>query len=410
MVFDRKRLDPMTIKGLGPGRHADGGNLYLLVKPDGRKTWLFRYRDRITGKPRDAGLGPLADVKLTLAREKAHAMRLQLLDRIDPLTAKHERKEAERAERAKRVTFGWCLDRFLAMNEAEWRNDKHRAQWRSSMETYAATLISMYVAEIETAHVIGALEPIWTSKTETATRVRQRIETVLSWATANRYRHGENPARWKGHIDQILPKPAKLKNVRHHPAVPYLEMHRFLTHLRSRLGISARVLEWQILTAVRPGEATGTRWDEIDMDAALWTIPGERMKAGITHRVPLSRPALDILRALPVVGPFVFPGGKPKSPLSLAAGLNLMKDLRPGFVPHGLRSSFRDWCANTGVNRDVAERCLAHVLKDKSEAAYQRSDMLEPRKRVMTAWAKFIETPPRTGNVTNINRIPTKAS
>ncbi len=408
MVFGRKKLDPLTIKGLGPGRHADGGNLYLLVKPDGRKTWLFRYRDRITGKPRDAGLGPLADVKLTLAREKAHAMRLQLLDGVDPLNAKHERKEAERAERAKRVTFGWCLDRFLAMNEAEWRNDKHRAQWRSSMETYAASLIPMFVAEIETAHVIGTLEPIWTNKTETATRVRQRIETVLSWATANRYRLGENPARWKGHIDQILPKPAKLKSVRHHPAVPYLEMHRFLTDLRSRLGISARVLEWQILTAVRPGEATGTRWAEIDMDAALWTIPGERMKAGITHRVPLSRPALDILRALPVVGPFVFPGGKPKSPLSLAAGLNLMKDLRPGFVPHGLRSSFRDWCANTGVSRDVAERCLAHVLKDKSEAAYQRSDMLEPRKRVMAAWAKFIETPPRTGNVTNISRSPAK--
>lgn len=409
MVRERKRLTPLDVKNAKPGRHADGGNLYLLVKPDGRKTWLFRYRDRITGKPLDAGLGPVDDVNLTLAREKAHAMRLQLLEGVDPLNAKKAQKEAERAERAKRVTFGWCLDRFLAMNEAEWRNEKHRAQWRNTMTTYAAPLIPMFVADIETAHVVGALESIWTTKTETATRVRQRIETVLSWATANRYRNGENPARWKGHIDQILPKPGKLKNVRHHPAVPYLDMHAFLADLRERSGLSARVLEWQILTAVRPGEATGTQWDEIDMDAAVWTIPGERMKAGITHRVPLSRPALELLRALPRIGPFVFPGGKPKAPLSLAAGLNLMKDLRPGFVPHGLRSSFRDWCANTGVNRDVAERCLAHVIKDKSEAAYQRSDMLEPRKKVMEAWAKFIETPPRTGNVTNIKRIPAKA-
>jgi integrase len=410
MRRELKRLDPITIKNLGPGRHSDGGNLYLLVRPDGRKTWLFRYRDRITGKARDAGLGPLSDVNPTLAREKAHAMRLQLLDGVDPLAAKQERREAERSARAKRVTFGWCLGRFLAMNEAEWKNEKHRAQWRATMDTYASALLPMFVEDVETMHVVKALEPIWTTKTETATRVRGRIESVLSWAKANHLRNGENPARWKGHLDQILPKPTKLKNVQHHPAIPYADMHAFLTDLRERSGLAARVLEWQILTAVRPGEATGTRWDEIDLEAGVWTIPGERMKAGHPHRVPLSEPARVLVSNLPRMGPYCFPGLKANPTISLAAGLNLMKDLRPGFVPHGLRSSFRDWCANTGVPRDVAERCLAHVQKDKVEAAYQRSDMLEPRRRVMEQWAKFVETSPRTGNVSDIRGNPTSRS
>ena len=409
MVFQRKRLTPLDVKHAKPGRHADGGNLYLFVKPDGRKTWLFRYRDRTTGKQRDAGLGPVDDVNLTLAREKAHAMRLQLLDGVDPLDAKNARRNTERDDRAKRVTFGWCLDRFLSMNEAEWSNEKHRAQWRSTMDSYAAPLLPMFVMDIETPHVINALEPIWTTKTETATRVRQRIETILSWATANRFRSGENPARWKGHLDQILPKPGKLKTVRHHPALPYEDLHAFLIALRERQGVSARLLEWQILTAVRPGEATGTRWTEIDLDKAVWSIPGERMKAGLAHRVPLSSSALALLKSLHRVGQFVFPGGKKGTSISLAAGLQLMKDLAPGFVPHGFRSSFRDWCADHGVNRDVAERCLAHVIKDKSEAAYQRSDMLEPRKRVMQQWAEYIERKPGKGNVSPITKFPAKA-
>ena len=404
MPRQHKRLDPIKIKNLAPGRHSDGGNLYLLVKPDGRKTWLFRYRDRNTGKPRDAGLGPLSDVKPTLAREKAHAMRLQLLDGVDPLAAKQERREAERAARAKRVTFAWCLARFLAMNQAEWKNEKHRAQWRATMDTYASDLLPMFVEDVETMHVVRALEPIWTTKTETATRVRGRIESVLSWAKANHLRHGENPARWTGHLDQILPKPTKLKNVQHHPAVPYADMHAFLTDLRKRSGLAARVLEWQILTAVRPGEATGTRWDELDLEAGIWTIPGERMKAGIPHRVPLSKSARVLVGQLPRMGPHCFPGMKSNPNISLAAGLNLMKDLRPGFVPHGLRSSFRDWCANTGVPRDIAERCLAHVQKDKVEAAYQRSDMLEPRRRIMERWATYLETAPLTGKVTSIKK------
>jgi integrase len=381
----------------------------LLVKPDGRKTWLFRYRDRTTGKPRDAGLGPIDDVSLSLAREKALAMRLQLLDGVDPLDAKSARREAEREDRANRVTFGWCLDRFLAMNEGEWSNQKHRAQWRSTMDTYASGLLPMSIADIETPHVVNALEPIWTTKTETATRVRQRIEAVMSWATANRFRSGENPARWRGHIDQILPKPSKLKNVRHHPALPYEDMNAFLISLRERQGISARLLEWQILTAVRPGEATGTRWSEIDTDQAIWSIPGERMKAGLPHRVPLSSSALALLKSMPRVGVFVFPGGKFSTSISLGAGLQLLKDMRPGFVPHGFRSSFRDWCANHGVNRDVAERCLAHVLKDKVEAAYQRSDMLEPRKRVMQQWADYVECTPGRGKASPIIKLSAKA-
>lgn len=408
MGTERKKLSPKAIEHLKPGRHSDGGNLYLLVKPDGRKTWLFRYRDRITSKPRDAGLGPLGDVNLTLAREKAHKMRLQLLEGIDPLSAKQELREAERSARAKRVTFGWCLHRFLAMNEAEWRNEKHRAQWRATMTTYASALLPMFVEDVETVHVVKALEPIWSTKTETATRVRGRIENVLSWATASHLRVGDNPARWRGHLDQILPKPTKLKNVQHHPAIPYAEMHSFLTDLRKRSGLSARVLEWQILTAVRPGEATGTRWEEVDLKAGVWTIPGERMKAGIPHRIPLSKSARVLVGQLPRQGQYVFPGTKHNTSISLAAGLNLIKDLRPGFVPHGLRSSFRDWCANSGVPRDIAERCLAHVQKDKVEAAYQRSDVLEPRRRVMETWARYVETPPERNNVRSIRHAQAK--
>jgi len=402
MGRERAKLDPVTIKSLGPGRHSDGGNLYLLVKPDGRKTWIFRYRDRITGKTRDAGLGPTSDVNPTEARKRANVLRLQLLDGVDPLTAKQERREAERSARAKRVTFGWCLDRFLAMNEAEWRNPKHRAQWRATLTTYGADLLPMFVEDVETMHVVKALEPIWTTKTETATRVRGRVENVLAWAKANHLRSGENPARWKGHLDQIFPKPTKLKNVQHHPALPYADMHAFLTDLRERSGLAARALEWQLLTAVRPGEAVGTRWDEIDLEAGVWTIPGERMKAGLPHRVPLSDSARVLVSNLPRMGPYCFPGLKSNPTISLAACLNLMKDLRPGYVPHGLRSSFRDWCANSGVPREVAERCLAHVQRDKVEAAYQRSDMLEPRQRVMAQWANFVDTAPPVGNVSSI--------
>jgi integrase len=261
------------------------------------------------------------------------------------------------------------------------------------------------VAEIDTTLVMKALEAIWTTKTETATRVRGRVENILDWAKVRGLRAGENPARWRGHLDKLLPKPTKLKAVEHHPALPYTDMPAFIVDLRKRQGTSARALELQILTAARPGEIVGARWDEFDLDAKLWTIPAPRMKANREHRVPLSEPAVTLLSALPKKGEFVFAGAKPKTSLSIAAPLELVKELRAGYVPHGFRSTFRDWAADrTSFPRDVAEAALAHTLKDKAEAAYRRSDLFDKRRKLMSEWAKFVETPTPAGNVTPIKK------
>jgi integrase len=402
----RNRLSALKVKGLTlPGRYADGGGLYLFIGVNGARAWVFRYRDRVTGKHRDKGLGPAADVTLERAREKAAACRVQLTDGVDPIEASRDRRAAERLEYARRMTFGDCARSYIEANSAAWRNAKHRGQWRSTLDTYANTLLSLPVAEIDTALVVKCLEKIWTTKTETATRVRQRIEAVLDWATARNFRTGENPARWRGHLDKLLPKPGKLKAVEHHPALPYADVGAFMADLRKRKGLGASVLELQILTAARPGEVAGAQWAEIDLAAKTWTIPAARMKASREHRIPLSSPAIARLRTLPVAGKYVFPGVKPNTPLSTAAALSLLKELRPGMVPHGFRSSFRDWAADmTAYPRDVAEAALAHALKDKTEAAYRRSDLFEKRARLMADWAKYIETPKTSANVTPIKR------
>jgi integrase len=262
------------------------------------------------------------------------------------------------------------------------------------------------VAEIDTTIVLKALEPIWASKTETATRVRGRIECVLDWAKVRGARAGENPARWRGHLDKLLPKPGKLKVVEHHPALPYDELPTFIVELRNRDGVTAQALELQILTAARPGEIVRARWSEFDLNAKVWTVPAARMKGNREHRVPLSDRAMQLLRSISSSGEFVFPGAKEKAPLTIAAPLEMLKELRSGVVPHGFRSTFRDWCADrTAYPRDVAEAALAHVVKDKTEAAYRRSDLFEKRRRLMVDWAKFCSTPmPSTGSVTPLRK------
>lgn len=407
MPYAINRLTAIKVKNAKPGRHADGLGLYLLVKPDGRKTWLFRYRDRITGKLRDKGLGPTTTRSLEEAREAAAQCRKQLLDGLDPIDLQREEFKAKAAEHAKRVTFGQCVDRYLEAHRDAWRNAKHSAQWRSTLDTYAAKLLPLPVAHVDTALVVDCLSPIWKTKTETATRTRQRIEAVLDWATARHYRQGENPARWRGHLKNLLASPAKLKKAKHRPraALPYAEIAPFIEDLRARDGQAARALELQILTATRPGEATAAKWGEFDLAHKVWTIPAERMKAGKEHRIPLSAPALALLKKLPQGDGFLFPG-RGDQPMTTAAPMKLLKELRPGMTAHGFRSSFRDWAGEVSNHpREVIEHALAHQLKDKAEAAYARGTLFDKRARLMDDWARWCETKPRVGGkVTNIRR------
>lgn len=383
-----------------PGRYSDGGGLYLYVPSAdsrGGKRWVFRWRDRNTGKTRDKGLGPVRDVPLVKARRDALECRQQLREGIDPI-------HAAKVEGARRTTFGQCAEMYMDAHRDGWRNAKHAAQWQSTLDTYAAILQPLPVAKIDTDLIIKVLAPIWTTKTETATRVRQRIEAVLNWATARKFRSGENPARWRGHLENLLAKPTKLKKVEHRAALPYAEIGAFMTDLRQQGGLGALALELQILTACRPGEVANAQWTEFDLDAATWTIPGERMKAGKEHRVPLSVPAVTLLRELPRVNAFVFPGTKKGQSLTTAAMLKALRTVRPGFDAHGFRSTFRDWAADqTAYPRDVAEAALAHAVQG-VEAVYRRTDLLNKRARLMADWAKYCAKPAPTGNVTGIRQ------
>ena len=332
------------------------------------------------------GLGPLADLSLAEARIAAQECRRLLRDGVDPLSARRERRQAARVEKARGISFRECAERLIASHESSWKNAKHRAQWTSTLETYVFPRIGgLSVAAIDTALVLKCIEPIWSDKTETAARIRMRIEAVLSWASARGYRSTENPARWKGHLDKLLPARRKIAKVKHQPALPYDELPAFAAELRGRKDISANALEFTILTAARTGETIGATWDEFDLAGKVWTIPAERMKAKKAHKVPLCERAIELLRVVPRDGSrWVFIGAKAGAPLSNMAMLQLMKGLRPGFVPHGLRSSFRDWAAErTNYPREVAEAALAHALESKVEAAYRRGDLFEKRRLLM---------------------------
>ncbi|RKQ73474.1 tyrosine-type recombinase/integrase [Oceanibaculum indicum] len=391
------------------GRYGDGNGLWLHVGKNGARSWVFRYRR--DGKSREMGLGPVAVVSLAEARQKALDARRQLFEGIDPLAARNAAMLATRAQQKATTTFQQATERFIGSNEAAWRNDKHRQQWRNTLATYAYPHFGdLSVAAVDTDLVLKALEPIWTEKPETASRLRQRIERVLDWATAREMRKGENPARWRGHLQNVLPSHAKVRKVQHHAALPYDQLPAFMTELAGQAGISARALEMAILTATRTGEVIGARWPEIDLEAAVWTIPAERMKAGKEHRVPLSRYAVGILTDLKKhadsADGHVFPGMKKGKPLSNMAMLATLKRMdRADLTAHGFRSTFRDWAAErTGYPAEVAEMALAHTISSKVEAAYRRGDLFEKRRRMMEDWASFATTPGPIGEVVNIRR------
>ena len=370
-----------------PGRLADGANLYLRVEKGGSKRWVFFYR--LNGAQREAGLGGVNYIGLAKARELASGLRELLAQGIDPLDA----RRADRLATAARVTFGRCADAFLAAKESSWRNEKHRAQWAMTLQVYAGPLRQLPVAGITTQDVLKVLQPLWQAKPETASRLRGRIEAVLDSARVAGHipEREPNPARWSGHLEMLLPAPAKLARG-HHAALAYIDIPAFMARLGGQDGMAALALKFLILTAARTGEALGAQWDEVDLQAKVWIVPAARMKSGREHRVPLSRPAIKILEKLNEARPceFVFFGLKRGRPLSNMALEMLLRRMQADVTVHGFRSSFRDWCGDqTAFPREVAEAALAHVTGDKAELAYRRGDALEKRRELMESWATF---------------------
>ncbi len=375
-----------------PGLHFVGGvaGLAMQVQPSGARSWVLRFS--VGGRRREMGLGGFPDVTLSAAKLRAREEREKADKGVDPIAERQAANSRLRAEQAKRFTFKAAALAYVEAHEAGWRNAKHADQWRNTLATTFPTLGDLQVRDVALPHVLAVLEPIWRTKTETATRLRGRIESVLDWATARGYREGLNPARWKGHLDNLLPAPSKIARAGHHLAVPVGEVAKFMQALRAQPGTGARALEFAILTAARSGEVRGATWAEIDLGAATWTVPGERMKAGKEHRVPLSGAAVALLESLPRMAgsDLVFPaprGGK----LSDMTLLAVMRRMGVDAVPHGFRSTFRDWCSErTNYPREVAEMALAHTIGDKVEAAYRRGDLFEKRRRMMAEWAEFL--------------------
>jgi integrase len=393
-----------------PGRYGDGLGLWLQVTrartksdPDSvTKSWLFRFMQ--DGRARQMGLGPLHTVSLADARQRALEARKMLLDGVDPIEARKAGRVRARLEAATGLTFRAAAESYIKSHEAGWRNPKHRDQWRNTLASYAYPHFGdLPVAAIDTGLVLKALEPIWTAKPETASRVRGRIESVLDWAAARGYRNGENPARWRGHLDKLLPARAKVARIKHHAALPWPEVPGFMEELHHRDGTGARALEFAILTAARTGEVISARWDEIDLLNKVWTVPGERMKGGKAHRVPLSDGAIALLEALPREdsGEYVFLGGRKGRPLSNMALLETLRRMgRGGLTAHGFRSTFRDWAAEaTACPGEVVEMALAHVVGSKVEAAYRRGDLFEKRRRLMADWGSYCASLPHKGTV-----------
>lgn len=406
MARQQQRLSALQVTKLTkPGLYGDGGGLTLQITATGAKSWLFRYM--IAGKPFGMGLGPTHTVSLAEARQKALEARKLLIDGINPLADKKQNQIAAALASARMMTFDQCAEAYILAHKASWKNAKHAEQWTNTLNTYANPVFGhLPVAEIDTGLVVKCLSPIWESKTETASRLRGRIESVLGWATTSGYRTGENPARWKGHLENLLATISKSSRTRHHPSLPWQRIGAFMAALRVREGVAARAVEFAILTACRSGEVRGARWAEFDTAGKVWTIPAERMKARREHEVPLSAAALALLESLPKDGEIVFAGtkGQPLSDMSLTAVIRRMNgDEKPVWVDangdsvtvHGFRSSFRMWAAETtNYPREVAEHALAHQLPDAVERAYQRGSQFAKRAALMAEWAVYCATVP----------------
>lgn len=388
-----------------PGYYSDGGNLYLRITKSLSKTWAFYYKK--DGKRVEMGLGSVDVMTLEQARDKADGLRKQLAGGIDPLSERQRQASEDKAQRAKFMTFQQCADAYINAHRAGWKNPKHIQQWQNTLSQYAFPVFGdLDVKAIDTGLITKCLEPIWLTKNETAGRVRGRIESILDWATVHEYRQGVNPARWRGHLDKLLAKQSKVQKTEHHKALPYTEIGEFINQLRRQDGIAAKCLEFTILTAARTGETIGATWDEIDLGAKVWTIPAVRMKAEREHRVSLSGHALTILNDMAAtrINDYVFPGSK--KGLSNMAMLAVLKRMdRTDITVHGFRSSFSDWVAEcTAYPSEVREMALAHAIKNLTEAAYRRGDLLEKRSRLMDEWARFCNTPRLSGDVVPINK------
>lgn len=379
-------LTARKVETAKPGKYGDGGNLYLVVSKTGARKWVLRFT--FGGRAKEMGIGSAACVSLAHAREKAADARRAIGQGVNPID--------EQKRDGSTPTFGQMAKEVREALSAGFRNEKHKAQWRSTLETYAAPLREKLVDAVNTDDVLAVLRPIWTTKPETASRVRGRIEKVLDAAKARGFRQGENPARWRGHLDHLLPRPSKLVPG-HHAALPYEEVADFVAQLRKREASAALALELCILTAARSGEILGMRWSEVDLDKRIWTVPAVRMKAGREHRVPLSGPTVEILTRLhpPRTNEFVFQGQKADKPLSNMSMQMMLRRMKiANATVHGFRSSFRDWAGNETVfPREIVETALAHVIGDKAEQAYRRSDALERRRGLMDAWAAYCIAP-----------------
>ena len=415
-----KTLGPLEVKRLSKeGFHSVGGcrGLYLRIT-GGSKAWILRIK--IGDRRRDLGLGPYPETGLADARRKAQELRDQVKAGIDPVAQKKAAQSAMKASQAKQVTFRQVAEQYLEAKAGE-KTERHTQVWRSSFEMHVyPTIGDMLVQDVELAHVVKVLEPIWITTSVTATKLRGRIEAVLSMATVMNYRTGPNPADWKGNLDQCLPKPSKVAKVTKQPALPYRQIHAFLDDLHGIEGMGALALEFAILCASRSGEVRGAKWSEFDLHNAVWVIPAERMKAEEEHRVPLSDAALDLLKKLPRDNDLVFPSvtGKMLSDMTVSAvcrrinarreadGHTPWTDEKSGLwiVPHGFRSTFRDWCSEqTAYPREVAEQALAHTIANKVEAAYRRGDLFEKRRHLMQEWAQYCQSPaPELGQVIQI--------
>lgn len=401
------KLKALSVEKLTkPGLYGDGGGLYLQITRDGIKSWLFRYMRN--GKARGMGLGPLHTISLAQAREKAHECRSFLLKGLDPLDEKQKsqvaaKEEAEAKAKAEAIdppasplekTFRECADELIKSKETGWSNEKHKYQWRNTLAKYAYPVIGdLAVSAIDTAHIMRILSPIWAEKTETASRVRGRVEAVMNYAKVFGYRAAENPARWKGHLDHLLPKESAVTTVQHHPALPYKELPEFMEKLRKKESFAAYALELLILTATRSNETRNACWEEFDLEEKIWTIPATRMKAKKDHRIPLSDQALRLLNRMLRFGNhgLVFPGQKEGQPLSEATMLQLLRRIcKEEYTAHGFRSTFRDWASEcTTHDSNVCEMALAHTIENKTEAAYRRGDLLARRAALMNDWGTY---------------------
>lgn len=381
-MAERFKLKASQIgKATKAGMQNDGGGLYLRTSKTLSQSWVFRYRQH--GRLIDIGLGSASDVKLSEARELADTARKAVKANRDPKVAIRQPSGP--------MTFSAAAEQYIDSHAPKWSNAKHRDQWKNTLKTYADPIIGrLSVDSIEIHHIEAILKPIWYSKTETASRVRMRVESVLAWATAKGYRKGFNPAVWRGNLDQLLPPRAKVQKAKHFEAVPYPDLPAFYQALKASDSITSKALQFTILTACRTSEAVNSQWGEFDGD--LWTIPADRMKARREHRVPLSKPTEKLLASIPENDRWVFPGLKPDKPLSNMAMLQLVRKKAPGKTVHGMRSAFRDWAAEeTKHESEVVEMALAHVVGNKTEAAYRRGDLLAKRKVLMADWAKYLE-------------------